>query len=245
MMDKVLCVEFPPLILEDDTTPGSTKYIQQTVTDYTPLPGTNDQYWVNEHKLDLSGYQLEDLTVYFRNSFEQRAAGTSVNWDVDDPANPLQPFDAAILEMTLLSTVPLTDDNLKAAVLGGPGFIRENSTTLDFGNFNRTQIIHGTNIIWSLDTSFGTLSLAASGAAYCRIIQSQDFSSLEPTASENIYCYRVIYLAEAYDRIQNLSGLTLVAVPAKRVLLNVKVDKEEQLQYMMRLKRSYELANQV
>lgn len=243
-MDRVFSVEFAPLSLEDDPTPGSTKYIQTVATDYRPLPGVNDQYWVSEHKLDLSGYVLDDLTVYFRNSFEQRGGTTELQWDVDDPANPLVPFDATVIEMTLLSTVPLTDDNLKVAALGAPGFIKYGGA-FDFGNFNRTHIIHGTTLVWNLDTSFGTASLSLPGAAYCRVIQDQDFSSLEPTAADCIYCYRIIYLDEAYDRISNLSGLTVVSIPAKRVLLNAMTDKEAELEYLFRLKRSYELANQV
>jgi hypothetical protein len=243
-MDRILNVEFPPLYLDDDAVAADGSWLLIESTDYQALPGVNNQFWFNEMKLDLSGYTMDDLTVYFRNSFEQRASATSVNWQVDDPSNPLIPFDATFLETVILSTVPMTQENLVATGISGPGFNQLGNTAITFGNFNRTHIIHGTNIWWGIDTSFGSDALTTRGAALCRMVQTQDFSSLEPTAAENIYCYRIVYLPESYTRTSE-RGLDSVTVPAMRVLLNCMIDKEADLEYMMRLKRSYELANQV
>jgi len=239
-MDRILNVEFPPLYLEDDVVAADGSWLLSESTGYQPLPGVNKQYWFNEMKLDLSGYTMDDLTVYFRNSFEQRASATTVNWQVDDPSNPLIPFDATFLETVILSSVPMSQENLISVAVSGP----VGATNVNFGNFNRTQIIHGTNTWWGIDTSFGSDVLTTRGAALCRMVQTQDFSSLEPTAAENIYCYRIVYLSESYNRTSE-RGLDFVFVPAIRVLLNCMIDKEADLEYMMRLKRSYELANQV
>lgn len=243
-MDRILNVEFPPLYLEDDVVAADGSWLLSESTGYQPLPGVNKQYWFNEMKLDLSGYTMDDLTVYFRNSFEQRASATTVNWQVDDPSNPLIPFDATFLETVILSSVPMSQENLISVAVSGPGFNQVGATNVNFGNFNRTQIIHGTNTWWGIDTSFGSDVLTTRGAALCRMVQTQDFSSLEPTAAENIYCYRIVYLSESYNRTSE-RGLDFVFVPAIRVLLNCMIDKEADLEYMMRLKRSYELANQV
>ena len=243
-MDRILNVEFQPLRLQDDAIAGDGSWEMVSASDYLPLPGTNKTFWFSEMKLDLSGYTMDDLTVYFRNSFEQRASATAVTWDVDDPTSPLKPFNATFLETTILSTVPITSDQLIAAAFSAPGFNQINIAAIDFGNFNRTHIIHGTNIFWALDTSFGADALTDKGEAYCRMIQTQDFSSLEPTAAENIYCYRLVALPLAYYR-EFGKGLDSLFLPASRVLLNCMIDKEADLEYMMRLKRSYELANQV
>ena len=243
-MDRVLNVEFPPLFLEDNATAGDGSWLFVEPTDYQPLRNSNNQYWFNEMKLDLSGYTMDDLTVYFRNSFEQRGSVTGVFWDVDDPTNPIVPLNATFFETVILSSVPMSEENLFSAVVSAPGFTQYNSLAIDFGNFNRTHIIHGTNTVWGIDTTFGSDILTKNGGAYSRIIQAQDFSSLEPTASKNIYCYRILYLPASYTRTSEV-GLTQVNIPAMRVLLNCMIDKESDLEYMMRLKRSYELANQV
>jgi len=249
MMNRILNVEFPALILVDDPTASSTKWVFDTdaTTNYRPIDGTNDQYWVSEQKLDLSGYTMDDLTVYFRNSFEQRGSVEYMKWKINQVGRSLNPFEASVYETTVLTTVPMTDENLNSMVFMSPGFIPIpfSSSTIQFGNFNRTHIIHGTQLIHSLDTSFGSDTLDAPGGALTRIIQSNDFSSLEPTATENIYCYRVVYLPEAHDATENPNGLDTVFLAPKRVILNAYIDEEPQLEYMMRLKRGYELANQV
>jgi hypothetical protein len=244
MMDRVLNAEFQPLRLEDDDIAGDGSWTMVAGSDYQPLPTSIKAYWFSEMKLDLSGYTRDDLTVYFRNSFEQRASSTSLIWNVDDPSNPLKPFDATFLETVILTTVPITPNQLISAAISAPGFNQIGIAALDFGNFNRNHIIHGTNTLWGIDTSFGADALTANGEAFCRIIQTQDFSSLEPTAAENIYCYRVIALPESYNRTSE-KGLSSLFLPACRILLNCMIDKEADLEYMMRLKRSYELANQV
>ena len=245
-MDRLLNVEFPGLYLRDNEVAagGTWELDPNNITDYTPITGYNFQYWFAEMKLDLSGYTMEDLTVYFRNSFEQRACAVDMQWKVDDPSNPLKAYDAIFFESTILSTVPITPTQLANMGICAPGFIAPPSVGGRVGNFNRTHIIHGTTINWGVDTSFGADALTGNGAALGRVVDSQDYSSLEPTAAENIYCYRVFYLPAAYDRTTE-KGLDFLSIPPKRVLLNCMIDEESQLEYMMRLKRSYELANQV
>jgi len=242
MSDRLFSVEFGPFqAIADSSTPGA--WI--AYGDYRTLPASDNLFWVTEHKLDLSGYTMEDLTVYFRNSFEQMAGSYFINWNVVDPNVPIKPNDADYLETVILSSVPMNDDNLSSLAFGTPGFITPDQSKIDFGNFNRTHIIHGTKSTYSIDTSFGSDVLTADGAAYSRLINYADFSSLEPTAADCIYCYRVFMLPPAYDSPAYPANLSFVDAPAKRVLLNAMTDKEPDIEYLMRLKRSYELANQV
>ena len=246
-MDRIFTVEFAPLLLTNDDVARDGSYTMGTTpTDYRPIaiPGQPKTYWMSEHKLDLSGYARDDLTVFFRNSFEQRGGLTSVQWTVDSPADPLTAFSSNFIEATILSTVPHSDINLGLAILTKPGFIPVHATGLDYGNFDRTHIIHGTSFLWGIDATFGADVFTENGAAYNRVIQADDFSSLEPTAADCIYCYRAIYLSQSYTQ-QRRQGLSSVGVPAKRVILNATTDQEPDLEYLMRLKRSYELANQV
>ena len=240
-MDRLFNVEFAPLYLINDGATGWTFDTTVSATDYRILGATN-QLAVSEHKLDLSGYTMDDLTVYFRNSFEQRGGDTFTTWYAST-GRPIGAYNAAWLEVTVLSSVPLSDDNLSGMAFTSPGFITADIPTIDYGNFNRTQIIHGSRLVWQIDSSLSP-NLEEEGSAYNVVIQSNDFSSLEPTAADCIYCYRFLILPRSTTGAPT-TGLTQMQIPAKRVLLNATTDKEPEIEYLMRLKRSYELANQV
>jgi len=70
--------------------------------------------------------------------------------------------------------------------------------------------------------------------AMMRTEVSTSFSSGEPTAASKLYCYRIVQPWVDGDT-------TTITVPASRFYLTGVRDKEEDLVYMMRLKRSYEL----
>lgn len=243
MTDKILTVEFAPLLLDNVNLTGG--YVQQINSDYRPIANTNTQWWVSEHKIDLSGYVQQDLTVFFRNSFEQRGGPTYFNWIARGatPALRLQLGDAVVQELTVISSVPMTDNQLISTVFSSPGFTPLPIPSIEYGNFDRTHIIHGNGLIWSIDTSLGSDITTSDGVAYGSVVQSWDFSSLEPTAADCLYCYRFIAAPEGSK--DSGTGFTQVAYPPKRVLLSMSTDEEPLIEYMMRLKRSYELANQV
>jgi len=67
-----------------------------------------------------------------------------------------------------------------------------------------------------------------------RTEQASIFSSGEPTAASKLYCYRIV--VPLVD-----GGSTILSVPAARFYLTGVRDAEPDLEYMMRLKRSYEL----
>ena len=246
-MDRLFTVEFSPLVIVND--PANVgQYKQQSgfVTDYLPIPNTNNVVWFTEQKIDMTGYLKEDLTAFYRNSFEQTGGLETVNWFARS-TKPLKAFDAGILEMGVVSSVPITPENLANAVLGSPGFIPFQTGAGGFepGNFNREQIIHGSRTLHALDTSMGADDLADSGSGYLRIARYEEFSSLEPTAVEYLYAYRVFYLSSSGDSLALQTGYTSVVLGPKRVVLSAMLDKEADIPYLMRLKRGYELANQV
>lgn len=244
---RILKAEFMPLSVVPDNS-GGWEFQANYATDYRPLQGTNNQYWVSEHKLDLSGYTMEDLTTYFRDSFEQRGGMTFCNWNQPPGggATGLDSYSASGIEVTLISSVPLSDGNLASNILVSSGFIPPTDPLgfYDFGNFDRTHIIHGRFKIWSVDSTFSGNFDERSGA-YCVVLQQNDFSSLEPTAADALYCYRLFGLPESLQEESEQVKLDLFFFPPMRILLGAEIDKEPELEYMMRLKRSYELANQV
>jgi len=72
---------------------------------------------------------------------------------------------------------------------------------------------------------------------FLQLISSGSFGSKEPSASDRLYCYRIL-------KCVGVSAETLVA-PACRVGLFGAMYAENQLSHMMRLKRSYELQQKV
>lgn len=243
---RILKAEFQPLYLIKDGNTTNWKFTTGFNTDYRPVSGTNNRYWVSENKIDLSGYAMEDLTSYFTDSFEQRGSTTSVAWELPSGGGTesLNSFTSSFIEYVILTSVPFSDDNMLAFNLTAPGFSPVTSAIVNFGNFDRTHIIHGTQRLWSVDSTFSS-SFSSDGGAYCIPLQQMNFSSLEPTAADAIYCYRIIMCPNAVESADRGVGLAQIGIPPMRVLLGSVVDEEPTLEYMMRLKRSYELANQV
>lgn len=245
---RILKSEFPPIALVPDGNTTNWKFLQSYDTDYRPVVNSNNRYWLSAHKLDLSGYALEDLTAYFTDSFEQRGSPTQFTWDepIGGGKLGLNSFSASVFELVILSTVPIADENFLLMPLNAAGFIPFPSALsgLDNGNFDRTHIIHGTFRVWTIDSTFSS-SFTTKGGAYGVPVQTMNFSSLEPTAADAIYCYRLLCLPESLAEDSPDVKLDSVTFPPMRVLLGSVIEKEPALEYMMRLKRSYELANQV
>jgi hypothetical protein len=245
MMDRLLVAETPGLIANADRI--EQKWNNQGQTEWRNFSTlTTNQYYVHESTIDLGGYtRQDDLTVFFRSSFEQVGGRYTVAWFATEQ-NPLNGFDAAILEMVFISSVPLTDAHFEQVFLAAPGFTNfryDPSFIPDQMHVNRTQIIHGHLQDRAVNTVTGSAAITAEGQGYMLPIVDEYFSSLEPTAADQLYVYRLIALPR--PSILNSTGLTSVLIPPRRIIMDTMVDKEPELSYMMRLKRSYELANQV
>jgi len=229
-MDRTLVVEFPPFAAEAEENIWTLG-----ITDTREI---DTQIYLQEAKLDLSGYVQSDLTVGFRRSFEQKGGLDQIFWNTFDVKSD------SIIELTLVSSVPMTDSQLSVAYASNPGFIPYSILgAFEWGNFNRTQIIHGRLEQYFPNTTIGSSAFNVKGNATLLHVTDNYFSSLEPTAADCLYCYRVIIIPEAGDGAE--AGVNQVNLPPKRVILDAFTVEEPDLEYMMRLKRSYELANQV
>ena len=228
-MDRTLVAEFP----------WFTVVAKENVYDLTPSTDTRliaTNTYLQEMKLDLSGYVQSDLTVGFRRSFEQVAGSDQIFWETFDVKSDYT------IETIIISSVPFTDEQLSVAIITSPGFIQFPLPGIDGGNFNRTHIIHGHYQSYMPNSTTGSSAYNVKGNATLFPITDNYFSSLEPTAADCLYCYRVISVPVPGNEEE---GIARVGLPAKRVILDAFTVEEPDLEYMMRLKRSYELANQV
>lgn len=241
MIDKLIVSETPGLALEADGL-GGWKFFTDFVTGYRPFITGSTTAWVYEDQIDLTGYTMQDMTTYFRQSFEQTGATRSCQWT--GGTKPLASFNAVYFEMTLVTTVPLSDDNLTGAILYAPGFVPTENNALDYGNFDREHVIHGRLCAYGLDSAVAADDFSDSGGGYNRIIQEYDFSSLEPVAVDKLYVYRLFAFSSSFE-LGGITKLDVVNIPPKRIIIDAKFDAEAEIPYLMRLKRGYELANQV
>lgn len=244
-MDRVIVAETPPLSVTANRVQQQWDLtIASEWRTFSTL--TTKQYWVHESTIDLGGYtRQDDLTVFFRSSFEQVGGRYTVTWMASEQ-NPLSGFDSSVVEYVLVSSVPLSDSHFEQMILAAPGFTNfsyDPTFVPDQMRINRTQIIHGHIQDRAINTVTGAMELTAEGQGYVLPIVDEYFSSLEPTAADQLYVYRVFFLPR--PSILDSTGLKDILIPPRRIIMDTMVDKEAELSYMMRLKRSYELANQV
>jgi len=171
-----------------------------------------DYLYYNAQYIDLKGVAIDNETVMVDAAAVQRGTYHYIS--------PAAAGDRIYI-WDLMTSIPL-DLSLQEVQLeistrgmGMPG------TRLNYEHvlFHRMQIFS-----YDLDMANGTALLA----------DETQIGSLEATASDRIYCYRIVSFTTGGPAA---SG---VISPA-RYLLNVNLKEEPDYQYLMRLKRSYEL----
>ena len=222
-IQRTLVAEFPGITIEVDADGVDTSAANPGYTDL----GTG--VWCFETVIDLSGYALQKKSFYPYSSFEQRGgAFTATFTDSTRVRN--------IHDTIIVSSVPLdlSAPFVTAYVNALPGFTPFNFPTLpveDSYRINRDPLMHQRQLIHSFDTT----TSSGTGQSIYRLTSDVSASSLEPTAADKLFCYRFVKCDARTG-----SGY----LPAARVLLPGTITTEPKLEYMMRLKRSYELANQ-
>lgn len=212
------------------------------ITTNNPSPGTWDQgregwkkivagnVWYHQTDIDLSGYALQDLTFF------PEAVG------IQDPGiYSLSTADSALTALRLqvldiVTSVPLTEEQIlgisdRQTGMIGPGMLgsKEDFETILMGQYRA----------FTYDNSLA----AVPGS--CILQRSQRFGSGEPNASDKLATYRIVSFYAEPNFPSPFTELDRLTIPAARFLINGSMVKEEDLVHMMRLKRSYELANQV
>ena len=175
---------------------------------------------MHETQIDLSGYAMDSLT-FFPMSVGLQDPGIYV----------FQPVQGSLFNgmhvLDIVTSVPMdlsTVGNLQGQGIGPAmlGSLYEFETIL-FGTYR-----------------FFTQNANIPYPNYQQLERSQRFDSGEPTAADKLYCYRLVVLLSS-----GLDTASQVKIPAARHLIGGVMGEEADLVYMQRLKRSYELANQV
>ena len=177
--------------------------------------------FAHESVIDLSGYAMESLT-FFPQAIGLQDPGIYVFKNGDAATY------AGLQVLDIVTTVPMDLDTVaNIQVQGiGPGMIGSTAEfeTLLFGMYR-----------------FFTANTNLPYPGYQQLERSQRFDSGEPNASDKLFCYRIVTTLTSGP----FEPGAFLKIPASRQLLGGMFSSESELVYMQRLKRSYELANQL
>jgi hypothetical protein len=180
-----------------------------------------------EDSIDLSGYALQGMTFFPELGFLQ-----------ESPLRSITGSEAGgMIDTTIVSSVPLNVDSVIRELIfsSAPGLIPLGNVGItdpsDWSQILYCRIRHDT-----LDPAF------ASSTGFTRPVDIGQVGSLEPTAADKLFITRIV---QPYGTVTNTELYGTLGAPAQRVGFRGSMAEEPEIEYMMRLKRSYELANQV
>ena len=162
---------------------------------------------------------MDDKTLFFE------AAG--VQTTLSPLANNSGPGDSCLI-MDLMSTRPLTDMQI--------------ILTLSYGNFAGNTAIDGQGPLSFEETVYARTQMFVrhvdtSAWGYITLTDENFFGSMEPTASDRIYSYRLVLPSQGTGP-SDMDQLTIY--PARHLLKSTSKE-EPTYQYLMRLMKSYQL----
>lgn len=160
---------------------------------------------------DLAGMSQREKTLFFEGAAVQ---------EVLLPSSTAATAGNGVVVVDVMSTSPMTDT--QAAAYQVSANLAQASTGLSF-----EQTVYGRVRIFNMN-----LDTLAGG--FYDVQADNQTGSLEPTASDRIYCYRVVTFGP-----NNANGLH--SVWGARYLLQAIAKEEAEFQYLMRLQRSYVL----
>lgn len=164
--------------------------------------------------IDLAGMSQQEKTLFFQGAGQQ---------DLYNPQVTAQAAGDSVITVDAMCQRSLTDDELIRLVIYG-NFGDSDNIGINGLTFSETVYLRHRQFVVDLDTQ-----------AWGQMVTVSDnqLGSLEPTASDRIYCYKVVTLSTA--------AYTNIRFSPTRYLLKATAEEEPMHQYLMRLKRSYEL----
>ena len=164
--------------------------------------------FVNRTFFDLAGMSIDFKTLFFE--------GAAIQETLAPSSSPSTAGNGVVL-VDVMSNKQLTNDEATAILTLG--------NTAGDSNLTFDQTIYMRHRTFNMD-----IDNAAGG--YMITLVDNQLGSLEPTASDRVYCTRIV----AFGGADGDYGLYPV-----RYLLRANAKEEAEYEYLMRLKRSYEL----
>jgi len=226
-----LYVDIPPLQMIYNTAFEPHYREEPTFRDSqweTAVPfNVNNFVWYYSEELDVSGWGAKGLT-FFPTGFKVQCA----------------PVYRALgggylIETTIITQSPFDVENWVNGEIGNQNrldfsFPAINQVRGPYATRSKTPLLDREDFLGGLTTMLSTSTqLPATLAAP---VNSVEFSSLEPTATDRLYVYRIITVANSA-----LQSVGQIEIPACRVILAGVPSAEKELSYIMRLVNSFKL----
>jgi len=168
--------------------------------------------FVSDTYFDLAGMAQREKTLFFEGAAVQ---------DMYNPEHANGVPGDSVVVFDIMTSEPMTDLELVGFV--GAGNFAVSSAGL---GYQETIYARVRQYIVDLDTaSWGSFMLAS----------DNQLGSLEATASDRIYTYRILF-------ITNNTTATQINLYYGRHIIRAEAKEEQEFRYLMRLRRSYELA---
>ncbi len=166
--------------------------------------------FLSENYFDLAGMSQREKTLFFEAATVQ---------EILNPQHTAGVAGDSMVVVDLMCTSPLTDNQLLTF------YIQGNLAAAGTISFDQTIYARLNQYVVDLDT-----------AAWGSMVQvsSNQIGSLDATASDRIYSYRLVVLGTP-------TQATNLTVFGCRHVLRVEAKSEDEYQYLMRLMKSYEL----
>lgn len=165
--------------------------------------------FVNRTYFDLAGMAMNDLTLFFTGATTQNAY---------PPATIPTTAGNRITILDIMSSKPLSDADIT------PILTRANTAGTNL-TFDQTIYMRIRILNTDIDNQASGIMIP---------IFDEQLGSLEPTASDRVYCTRIVLPSGAQGNY--------FTYPV-RYILRADAKEEPEFEYLMRLKRSYELQN--
>lgn len=181
-------------------------------------PVGSDRLVYAETYYDTSGYELDDLTLGPLSVSVQDPG----SFMLSDPGQCFEVYDLITVERLTSSDLLLIEANNTGFKSKGIGFAD--------GPLDRAQIITGRFRLFTdnnTQTGFPELMLPSRKAT---------FGSGHASTARKLWVYKIV----VFRQFGNAG--TIFRIPPTHYILNAEIFKEADLEYMMRLKRSYELS---
>jgi len=208
---KTLTKEFGLLSVTVAAATGTINATSDEGWEQLGAAGASSRFFVNHKYYDLAGLAMDDKTLFFDGAAVQDASLPSAS-----PATPGQ----LVSTIDIMSNKPIPNAVIADLVLYGNIPSNNSSVPLTFD-----QTIYMRSRIFNID-------LDNQAGGYAIQLSDNQLGSLSPTASDRVYCTRVVSVSEIDGAYQ---------VYPCRYLIRANAREEAEYQYLMRLKRSYEL----
>ena len=203
--------------LSIDQAVPNTWTIDETQTD----EGWNEifpNFFANEAILDLAGLSQQEKTIFFNGIAQQ---------DLVNPSTTGQVAGDKLFVIDLISSISLNNDTLLQISFKGNFAVQPNVGAIEANipTFEQTIYLQYATYIVDIDTQATAIMLPAS---------VNQLGSLSATASDRLYCYRIVFAALP-------TTATKINTSPVRYVIGAEPKEEKEYQYLMRLKKSYDL----